>query len=182
VAVTVRKDQSQIDRLVAFIVNEIESKLQVDTIRSHLVDYLPSYMMPSVFQFIPEMPLTQSGKIDRNSLPNLTTLKRNVANKYSEPETSFEQRISEIWSDVLQIDHIGVDDNFFDLGGNSILSVELMARVNTQLNFNIPLVKLFQYPTISDFASFINSSNDNNEQSEIDSRAAMRRRAVSRRR
>jgi acyl carrier protein len=182
VAVTVKKDQSQIDRLVAFIVKENDFELEINTIRKYVVDYLPSYMMPSVFQFIPEIPLTQSGKIDRNSLPDLTTLKRDVTNTYAQPTTSFEQRLSEIWSDVLQVDSIGVEDNFFDLGGNSVLSAQLIAKINNQLNFNIPLVKLFQYPTIRDFAAFLNSSNDNDGQSEINSRAAMRRRALSRRR
>jgi acyl carrier protein len=133
------------------------SKQAVGTIE--LLDFLrarlPRYMVPSLIVTLPYLPLTRNGKVDRNSLPSAESLRTNVEANYVEPTTKMQQTIASIWRKVLQIEKVGINDNFFDLGGNSLL----MARVHNELRQvfrkEISMVEMFNSTTISSLTSYL---------------------------
>ncbi len=149
VAVMVREDEPGDKRLVAYLVAEKNSSVAVAGVRKHVAGVLPDYMMPSSFVFIGELPKTQSGKIDRKSLPEPGQSRPEMGVIYAAPKSKEENNISRLWSALLRIDKVGVNDNFFDLGGNSLLALQFIAKLRQEHAMDIPVVKLYQYPTIS---------------------------------
>jgi thioesterase domain-containing protein/acyl carrier protein len=127
----------------------------VPKLRSYLEERLPDYMVPAAFVTMEAMPLTPSGKIDRRALPALDPEHREAAHLYEAPRTPIEEKLTEIWSSVLQREHIGICDNFFELGGHSLLAVRLMSEIEKQLGQKIPLVSLFQGATIEHLADIL---------------------------
>ncbi len=144
-------------QLVAYI-RYTDASQDVDQIRSWLRERLPDYMVPGVLVPLDEFPLTPNGKIDRKRLPSLQKVSRVSRGDSITPRNQTEQRISELWSDALHIDRPGIRDNFFDLGGHSLLLVQLHARMKREFNANITAVDLFRYPTIEALASFLDRS------------------------
>ena len=124
-----------------------------EALRNHLTRSLPDYMIPSFFVFLNKMPLIPNGKIDRKSLPAPDLSLRHVGEEYVAPTTQIEQELVKIWSEVLELDQaeIGIKNNFFDLGGNSILLIRLKAKLEKELNYlhNLNVSDLFKYSTIS---------------------------------
>ncbi|MBS2962969.1 amino acid adenylation domain-containing protein [Actinocrinis puniceicyclus] len=115
---------------------------------------LPHYMVPSSFVVLPRFPLTPSGKVDRRALPEPDTARPELATRYAAPRDGLERRIAAMWCDLLGVERTGRDDNFFDLGGQSLL----MAQVHTRLEamgYRVSLVELFQYPTIASLAAHL---------------------------
>lgn len=156
-AVTVKFDESEISRLVAYLVTD--SEITREELQQFLGQSLPSYSIPSQFIFLETLPLTPSGKVDRRSLPDVTIARSQLATTYTPPNSNLEQQIAKIWQDVLNLETVGIDDNFFDLGGHSLLIVQVRTQLETQLNQEISLVTLFQYPTIRSLANYLNDSN-----------------------
>src|SRR5204862_2161101 len=115
---------------------------------------LPDYMIPSAFVFLDAFPLTPNGKIDRAALPAPSGQGRAIS-EYAPPQTDTERRLAEIWSQVLDIEDIGVHDNFFALGGHSLMAIKLVARVRDSLGVEVPLRMVFESPTIAAFAAAI---------------------------
>jgi amino acid adenylation domain-containing protein len=119
------------------------------TLRRYLQDRLPAYMVPSSFLFLNALPLTPNGKVNRKGLPKPEGGQRESEQPYLPPQSEMEQAIATIWQKVLHLEQVGVQDNFFDLGGHSLS----MARVHSQLvevlKTEISMVELFQYPTIA---------------------------------
>nr|AAS47562.1 mixed type I polyketide synthase - peptide synthetase [symbiont bacterium of Paederus fuscipes] len=117
-------------------------------LKQALIKKLPEHMIPSVFVSLPRIPLSVSGKVDRNALKHLE-----LANTESEvfvaPRTSMEIRLAEIWRRVLDIDRVGVHDSFFDLGGHSLLALRLMSAIKQGLGYELPISSLFQAPTLT---------------------------------
>src|SRR6185295_2723951 len=99
-----------------------------ENLRNHLALSLPDYMIPSFFVFIDRIPLTPNGKIDRKSLPAPDRSLRQVEEEYVAPSTTLEQELRTIWAEVLRIERIGIHDNFFRIGGDSIISIQLVAK------------------------------------------------------
>lgn len=157
VAVVVREDVPGDKRLVSYLVKENKINLSVSDLRKFLHGKLPEYMMPSSFVFLENLPRTPSGKIDRKSLPAPDTNRPDIG-IYSEPVTIEEKKIAALWSSLLQIDKTGIDDNFFDLGGNSLLALQFIAKIRQQENIDIPVVKLYQHPTIKSLLNSLNAS------------------------
>ena len=155
-AVTVKTDDAGNNRLVAYLVTD--SAITREELQQFLRQSLPSYSIPSQFVFLETLPLTPSGKVDRRSLPEVTIARSQLANSYTPPNSNLEQQIVAIWQDVLSLETVGIDDNFFDLGGHSLLIVQVRTRLETLLNREIPLVTLFQYPTIRSLANYLNES------------------------
>ena len=151
-AVIDRSDQSGDKRLVSYIVpTQPDSGLNTVSLREFLQRKLPDYMVPTSFVFLDRLPLTLHGKLDRNALPAPDHLQSDGV--FTAPRTDAEKLLAQIWSDVLGVERVGVHDNFFDLGGDSILSIQIVAKAQEQgLNLSIQL--LFQNPTISDLAPF----------------------------
>ena len=122
-------------------------------LRSFLRDKLPDYMLPATFVIVRELPMTPNGKIDRRALPDPET--HTSSAQKSMPRSQLEQTLAAIWRAVLQIDHVGIDDNFFDLGGHSLLVAQVHSRLREQLGVELSMVDLFKYPTISVLAAHL---------------------------
>ncbi|MCY8834837.1 non-ribosomal peptide synthetase [Bacillus atrophaeus] len=157
VAISVRKDNSSTERLVAYVIGD--SKLDLKELRSDLKNSLPDYMVPSAFIIMDEFPLTPTGKLNRKKLPELSR-EHFIKESYIEPKTKMEKDISDIWKETLGLNSIGVADNFFELGGNSLTATKLMWLLNEKLKVNISLQAIFNHPTISDFIKHISQKSN----------------------
>ncbi|NBD32904.1 MAG: AMP-binding protein, partial [Cyanobacteria bacterium] len=160
-AVTVKSNDSGTSRLFAYIVPKTD--VTNEELKQFLSQKLPNYSIPSGFIVLDSLPLTPSGKVDRRSLPEPQIARSELTTNYTytPPSSNLEQQIAEIWQDLLQVDKVGIHDNFFDLGGHSLLIVQVRSRLETLLNREIPLVTLFQYPTIQALATYLNQQSPN---------------------
>ncbi|AZF31887.1 Non-ribosomal peptide synthetase [Pseudomonas sp. R4-35-07] len=113
-----------------------------DTLRRALKSGLPDYMVPAHFVFLAQMPLTPNGKLDRKGLPLPDASQ--MQQRYVAPQTELEQQIAAIWADVLHLAQVGLDDNFFEVGGHSLLAIQITSRVQAELGLDVPLMELFQ--------------------------------------
>ena len=139
-------------RLAAYIVFKPGQEAPIDALREHLRQRLPSYMLPSAFMALEQLPLTPSGKIDRRALPEPGPLRPELGRPFAPPATDEQKLLAGIWSQVLKLDRIGIDDNFFELGGDSILSIEVLARA-AQSGLRRSLQQLFQHQTVRELAA-----------------------------
>ncbi|KAG0324533.1 hypothetical protein BG004_003455, partial [Podila humilis] len=150
--VVVVEKESDDKRLVAYVVAEHENEL-VQTLRQHLSNILPEYMVPSAFVCMDAFPLTNNGKIDRRALPEPTSESLSTS-EYIAPQGELEMALAAIWSDLLKIERIGRHDNFFMLGGHSLMAVRLMNCVSN-LGVTLPLSTLFAHPTVATLATAV---------------------------
>ena len=150
--VAVKRGPTGEARLVAYIVQNAGERAYEVTpeLRQHLRERLPEYMVPAVIQFLPALPLLPNGKTDRQALPDPD--QPEIVNPDAQPCTSTESRIQQIWREVLRIDHVGTHDNFFDVGGHSLLLATVQTKLSIAFNREIASVDLYQYPTISALA------------------------------
>ena len=112
-------------------------------------------MVPSRLVITGALPLTPNGKVDRNALPDPGKARPNLSSPYAAPTTAIEERLTSIWSEVLSMDPIGIDDNFFDLGGHSLAASRVISRVIQAFKLDLPLVALFDAPTVAEMAKVI---------------------------
>lgn len=136
------------DRLIAYAVLHPGETLTVSELRNYLAEKLPEYMVPSALVTLDEMPLTVNGKVERQALPAPESLRPELEVAYVAPQTELEQIIATIWQEVLHLEKVGIYDNFFDLGGHSLLIVQVHSRLQARLERNISMVEMFKYPTI----------------------------------
>ena len=151
-AVIAREDELGHKRLVAYVVPHPEQSPNTSDLRRFLQDKLPEYMMPSAFVLLKNLPLTPNGKVDRFALPLPDTARPDIENTYVAPRTPVEKNLAEIWSEVLRLERVGVHDNFFDLGGHSLLVTQVVSRLRDAFEVDLPLRDLFDKPTIADLA------------------------------
>ena len=151
--VTVREDIPSDKRIVAYVVTE--DKSQEFDLKTFLQDRLPSYMIPSAFVFLEAMPITPNGKIDYRSLPAPDTTIVQLGTEFVLPSNPTEELLAKIWTNILRVERVGIHDNFFALGGHSLLSVRLVAEIEKAFNFQIPLSSLFKISTIAEIAELI---------------------------
>ncbi|MGE5342509.1 MAG: amino acid adenylation domain-containing protein [Candidatus Omnitrophota bacterium] len=151
--------------LTAYMVSDVE--LSVSQLREFLSTQLPDYMIPSYFMRIPRIPLTSNGKIDKEKLPEP---KAAGGEAYTPPRNKIEEGLIAVWREVLDAERIGINDNFFNIGGDSIKAIRLISLINNRLVCNIKLVDLFTHNNIKELAQFVadgtddsydNSYNDN---------------------
>ncbi|MBN2503356.1 MAG: amino acid adenylation domain-containing protein, partial [Anaerolineales bacterium] len=140
--------------LVSYLVATSSPPPGVEDLRSFLMERLPEYMVPPIYVFLDEMPLTSNGKIDRKALP-APEVARLSEDAYIAPRNAAEEHMAAIWSTALGIEQIGVRDNFFDLGGHSLLAVRLFARIEKEFGKRLPLATLYQAPTIEALAALV---------------------------
>ena len=152
--VLVREDEPDDKRLVAYLVPSAVLSVNVDEIRNELLEILPAFMVPSAFVILDELPLTQNGKVDTNALP-VPDIERQIEEKYTAPRSDVESDIAEIWKQVLKLKQVGMHDNFFSLGGNSLLLAQVHEKVQQALNNKFSIIELFRYPSISTLASHL---------------------------
>lgn len=130
-------------------------RLATPHLRSHLQVYFPAYMIPSRFLVLGQWPLQRDGMLDRTALPLPVTLPADEAAAQREPSTETERAIAKIWADALGLDHIGVHDDFFALGGHSLLGAEVVEKVRDVYDVDLPLGRLFESPTVAAAAEYI---------------------------
>lgn len=127
----------------------------LDRVREHLRGRLPAYMVPTAFVAMADLPLTANGKIDRRALPAPAPPARARKAERTAPRTDLERILAEIWGRVLNTSDIGPHDDFFDLGGHSLIGIQLLGLVEQRLNKALPLKSLFEAPTIAQFAELL---------------------------
>ena len=147
--VLLREDVPGDQRLVAYVVAR-EGDLAAADLRAWLKRQLPLYMVPAIFVLLPAMPLTPNGKVNRKALPAPETETRELPPEL--PTTPIQSTIAEIWADMLNLTIVGIDDDFFDFGGHSLLAVRLMNRVDQTIGVNLNLRQLFETPTVRGLA------------------------------
>lgn len=152
VAVIVREDDPGNKRLVAYVVPGSQDRAIKGGLRSFLSERLPDYMIPSVFVALEKLPQTPNGKVDHKALPPPDQSRPDLNIQFLAPGTPVEEVLVGIWADVLKLDQVGIDDNFFELGGNSLLAVKVHERICKALSTDIPLLAMFQYPTVRTLA------------------------------
>ena len=148
------------DRLIAYAVLHPGETLTVSELRNYLAEKLPEYMVPSALVTLDSMPLTVNGKVDRKALPVPESLRPELEVAYVSPQTELEQIIAVIWQEVLQLEKVGIYDNFFDLGGHSLLIVQVHSRLQARLEQNILMVEMFKYPTIESLAKYLSGNRE----------------------
>jgi thioesterase domain-containing protein/acyl carrier protein len=158
VVVTVREDQPGNKRLVAYIVPH-HKQLLVSELRRFLKQQMPDYMIPSAFMLLETLPLTPNGKVDRKALP-VPDIAISKEVSFVAARDTLELQLTQIWEDVLDTHPIGIQHDFFDIGGHSLLAIRLMARIQQQFGKTLPLATLFKSPTIEQLASILRSSID----------------------
>ncbi|MCC7502590.1 MAG: amino acid adenylation domain-containing protein, partial [Flavobacteriales bacterium] len=148
----VREDRPGLKRLIGYYV--AKSELSTNDLRKHLASLLPDYMQPSAFVAVKELPRTPSGKIDRKALPAPDVKRPDLDVAYAAPSTGAQKTLANVWADLLGIDRVGIDDNFFDLGGNSLLSIQAVGPLEGH-GLKLPIVKLYQHPTVRACAAYL---------------------------
>jgi amino acid adenylation domain-containing protein len=149
-------DASSNKRLIAYILPCSAASPAPLALRHFLQEKLPHYMVPAAFIFLDALPLTPSGKINRRALPALETAQIALTSAYVAPKTNLEQAIAQIWREVLQIENVGIYDNFFDLGGHSLLVLQVQNKLQAVLQRSVSVTDLFQYPNISTLVNYFN--------------------------
>jgi amino acid adenylation domain-containing protein len=154
-AVVTRPDASGDSRLVCFFATRADATVDVASLRDYLKERLPDYMVPAVFQELPALPMTPGGKIDRNALPELDSGTLPRERRYTPPRDAVETGLAAIWGRVLQLDRVGLDDHFFDLGGHSIQAVRMLAEAERIFGHAPALRSIFKGPTLAEVAAAI---------------------------
>ncbi|MEA2694752.1 MAG: hypothetical protein QOJ16_4139, partial [Acidobacteriota bacterium] len=155
-AVDVRPEPGGGKRLVAWVVPGTPEVLSAAELRRHLLSKLPEPAVPAAFVFLPALPLTAQGKIDRRALSE--PLERAAAEERVAPSTPFEEVLAAIWSEVLGRERVGVTEDFFDLGGHSLLATQVVSRVRSAFGAELSLKELFEAPTVAALAARIEAA------------------------
>ncbi len=152
--VMAREDQPGDKRLVAYLTAMTDASLNIDELRAQLKAGLPEYMVPAAFVILEALPLTANGKLDRKALPapDASALQ---TQQYEAPQGETEQALADIWAELLKVDQVGRHDNFFDLGGHSLLVVKLVLEIKQQFEVELVLHDIFMTPVLSFLAEQI---------------------------
>jgi amino acid adenylation domain-containing protein len=204
--VQARREASNEPRLIAYVVNkfdlvapdrvdgatvsDLDHACKADAaftlgprLRRYLQERLPEHMVPSAVVTIEAIPLLENGKVDHNALPGPGTASRTLFQEYVEPRTPAERKIHEAWQQVLQVERIGTDDNFFDLGGHSLLLVVVQKKLANVFGREIAGLDLYRYPTIRTLAQHLGGRVDESRSAELArNRAMMQKESLQRRR
>lgn len=138
-------------RLVAYVVPAATGAASGSELRRYLADQLPAYLVPSSFVELAELPLTPSGKVDRNRLPAPSQATPAAAGPYAAPQSPVQRQLAEIVAAVVGVDRVGLDDNFFEIGGDSILAIQVVARAQ-EVGLRLSPLDLFAHPTVAALA------------------------------
>lgn len=152
----VREDRPGDRRLVAYLVFH-DQPVEAGELRQHLAAHLPDYMLPSAFVSLAQMPMTPGGKLNRAALPLPDYSVQGSSQRA--PQSAREQQMLALWQEVLGQQAIAMDDNFFAMGGHSLLAAQLMARIRLTLKLELPLRCLFEAPTIAQLAALLDDAN-----------------------
>jgi amino acid adenylation domain-containing protein len=154
-AVVVARELAGQRQLVAYLVPTAEAAREVSALRQALAARLPDYMLPAAYVWLPELPKTTSGKVDRRALPAPTRARPALAVPFRPAATVLEKQVAQLWAELLQLDEIGRDDNFFELGGNSLLAQKTVAALLQRHQLTLPITKLYQWPTAAGIGHYL---------------------------
>ena len=158
--VTAWNNNSGDERLIAYMVPKPAAAFNVTELRRFLEGQLPDYMIPATFIFLEALPLTDTLKVDRKALPKPSGLRPEISVPYAAPSNPIEAELVKIWAEVLELDQVGVHDNFFDLGGHSLSATRIISRVVKAFPLNLSIRALFDSPTVSKMAEVIAQRQD----------------------
>ncbi|MGD2090341.1 MAG: AMP-binding protein [Candidatus Aminicenantes bacterium] len=157
--VLVKSQENQENSLRAYVVpispHRLHSTDLLHSLREYLSQRLPHYMVPAHFVMLKRLPLTPSGKVNRQVLLEYKEAAPRLSSVYTAPKSGLEKTIRDIWEEVLESEEVGVYDNFFEIGGNSINILKVHNRIRKVLEIDTPVVKLFKYPTIHSLANYL---------------------------
>ena len=153
--VIAREDRPGDKRLVAYVVANSSENLKINDLRSSIAEKLPKYAIPSAFVMLDELPLNHNGKVDRQALPAPDTARPELEAEFVAPGTAIEQTLAEIFAQVLEVEQVGIHDDFFDLGGHSLLATQLVAKLLKTFEAEVSIVDLFEASTVAALAERI---------------------------
>src|SRR5438270_934155 len=176
--VLAREDQPGDKRLVAYYtasgMGEGEAaRVGAERLRAHLSAVVPDYMVPTAYVRMERLPLTPNGKLDRKALP-MPEQEAYAARGYEAPVGEIETKLAEVWAEVLHLEKVGRHDNFFDLGGHSLLMVRVQGRLREVLQRDLAIVDMFKYPSISSLATYLSRAPGDSPPRHDDDRAQKR--------
>jgi natural product biosynthesis luciferase-like monooxygenase protein len=188
-----RGDGGEDVRLVAYLVTSETSETRktgepvtASELRRFLKQKLPDYMIPAAFVMLDAMPLTPNGKIDRRALSATATHRAEPGDDHREfiaPQTDLERTIARVWQEALRVERLSIHDNFFDLGGHSLLMAHVHAKLREVLQTDVPVIELFKYPTVTSLAKYLNQKQNHHPVfQETDLRVKKRKEVINRRR
>jgi len=154
-AVSVTIEDQGGDRSIVGYVTATSETLAVTDLYAHMRDFLPEYMIPSVIMILEEMPLTPNGKVDRKTLPEPDPESTSLEVEFIAPRNKFEEQVANVWRQVLYREEVGVNDDFFALGGHSILVTQVISRLQHIYQEEIPVRKFFAGPTVAELAAHL---------------------------
>jgi len=170
IVVLATKDNLGNQHLVAYLVLETETPASsnpevseaetIQKLKQYLKERLPEYMIPSGFVLLSQLPLTPNGKVDRKALP-IADVASIVSTEYVAPETETQKALAQIWAEVLGREKVGINDNFFDLGGHSLMATQVVSRVQQVFNVELPVSGLFENPTIKQLGAELDAIGKN---------------------
>jgi natural product biosynthesis luciferase-like monooxygenase protein len=180
--VVAREDVPGEVRLVAYVL--AQDGANGSDLRGFLKQRLPEYMMPAAFVMMDEMPLLPSGKLNRKALPAPSSLRPEMASLYVAPQSEIERIIAGVWQESLGLERVGTEDNFFDLGGHSLLMAQVHTKLREILKTDVPVIELFKYPTVSSLAKYFSQAQEDGRPAfqQTDERVKKRKEAIQRRR
>ncbi len=166
-AVVAQPSEAGPPRLVGYCALRTGRTLDRDGLRAWLGTRLPEFMVPSVWVELPALPKTPNAKVDRKALPLPEAVAQEARGAYQAPENDLERQIAAIWREVLAGPEVGRDENFFDIGGHSLLTVQVQGRLKRALERNVSLTDLFRFPTVRALAQFLGGSDAGEAQIQV---------------
>lgn len=160
--------------LCAYVITK--GKSDVATLRNHLSQWLPDYMIPSHIVFMEQFPMTLSGKVDRDALPEPQVAQMVKEDSGGQPTTAWEEEAVRIWSEVLGVGRVGIHHNFFELGGHSLLAVQVTSQARRQFGIHVPIQWIFDYPVLCEWAKQIEKQKSGGKKEERPTLQALARR------
>ena len=155
-AVVVVRENGDLDkRLVAYLIADGSDESLVLELRNFLRGKLPDYMVPSSFMLLEHLPLSANGKLDRRGLPEPGIVRAGLESDYVAARNEVEEQLIQIWQKLMKLESIGVHDNFFDLGGHSLLLTQVVSQMRSTMAIELSLSEMFRYPTVAALANKI---------------------------
>jgi acyl carrier protein len=176
--VVAHPDASGALNLAAYVVTTIEPEAMVGRLKTYLREQLPAYMVPSRWVRVDEFPLTSSGKIDRRALPSVDSDGVNGNGAGQKPQSEIERVVAGVWQEVLDLETIGVEDNFFEIGGHSLMAVTVHRRLEEVFEKNFSMVEMFRYPTVGTLADYLRRNGASRPKAKGQQRGEQQKRAL----
>lgn len=169
-------------KLLAYVILNPDTSVTTSELKEYLMELLPYYMVPGMFFFMEAFPLTSNGKINRKELPQPSMILEQEID-FTQPKTVVQQKLVEIWKRKLKVDRVGINNNFFEMGGDSLMLMEIHREIKKEFDLNFPVTDLFRYPTIESLTEnlkFVQEDNPaieqkNDHQSSAKARAELRK-------